>query len=69
MLMPAGGTRLSNTPQTLVEKLNKLKMDDQEFFRFALNILPDITMQALAAARISNEDVALIIPIIGTNKL
>ena len=60
--MPAGGTRLPNTPQTLAEKLNKLKMNGMEVFRFAVKILPKVTLQALAAARLSMEDVSLIIP-------
>ena len=60
--MPAGGTRLPNTPQTLAEKLNKLKMNGQEVFRFAVKILPKVTLQALAAAGLSKEDVSLIIP-------
>ncbi len=62
LLMPAGGTRLPNTPQTLAEKLNKLKMNGMEVFRFAVKILPKVTLQALAAAQLSMEDVSLIIP-------
>ena len=62
LLMPAGGTRLPNTPQTLAEKLNKLHMNGMEVFRFAVKILPKVTLQALAAARLSMEDVSLIIP-------
>lgn len=62
LLMPAGGTRLPNTPQTLAEKLNKLKMDGMEVFRFAVKILPKVTLQALEAAQLSKEDVSLIIP-------
>lgn len=62
LLMPAGGSRLPNTPQTLAEKLNKLKMNGQEVFRFAVKTLPKVTLQALEAARLSIEDVSLIIP-------
>ena len=62
LLMPAGGTRLPNTPQTLAEKLNKLKMNGMEVFRFAVKTLPKVTLQALEAARLSMEEVSLISP-------
>ena len=62
LLMPAGGTRLPNTPQTLAEKLNKLRMNGMEVFRFAVKTLPKVTLQALEAAHLSMEDVSLIIP-------
>ena len=62
LLMPAGGTRLPNTPQTLAEKLNKLHMNGMEVFRFAVKTLPKVSLQALAEARLGLEDVSLIIP-------
>ena len=62
LLMPAGGTRLRNTPQTLADKLDKLKMNGMEVFRFAVKTLPKVTLQALEAARLGMEDVSLIIP-------
>lgn len=62
LLMPAGGTRLPNTPQTLAEKLNKLNMNGMEVFRFAVKTLPKVTLQALETAQLTMEDVSLIIP-------
>ncbi len=59
---PAGGSRLPHTLKTLAAKLDKLQMDGQEVFRFAIKALPEATLQALAAAGLGKEDVALVIP-------
>ena len=45
-----------------MKKLNKLKMNGQEVFRFAVKTLPKVTLQALEAAQLRIEDVSLIIP-------
>ncbi|MDR7868250.1 MAG: beta-ketoacyl-ACP synthase III [Sporomusaceae bacterium] len=62
LLLPAGGSRLPHTPHTLAAKLDKLHMDGQEVFRFAMRALPEATLQALAAAGIPKEEVALVVP-------
>ena len=62
LCIPAGGSRLAITPEGLSEKLNKLKMSGQDVFRFAKTILPEVTLQAMEAAGLTKDDIALIIP-------
>ena len=62
LYLPAGGSRMPITPEALAENLHKLKMNGQDVFKFAMRILPEATFQALEAAGIGKEEVALIIP-------
>lgn len=59
---PAGGTRMTVTPENIALNMHKVKMDGQEVFRFAMKILPEVTEKALEMAGIARKDVALIIP-------
>ncbi|MDT8903605.1 beta-ketoacyl-ACP synthase III [Anaeroselena agilis] len=59
---PAGGSRQPHTPQTLAAKLDKLQMNGQEVFRFAIKALPEATLEALAVAGLDKDDVALVVP-------
>jgi 3-oxoacyl-[acyl-carrier-protein] synthase III len=62
LLLPAGGSRLPVTPELIAANLNKLHMDGQEVFKFAMKMLPEVTEQALAIANLRKEDIDLIIP-------
>jgi 3-oxoacyl-[acyl-carrier-protein] synthase-3 len=62
LLLPAGGSRLPVTPELIDTHQNKLHMDGQEVFKFAMKMLPEVTEQALALAGLRKEDVTLIIP-------
>lgn len=62
LYIPAGGTRMAVTAENIAANMHKAKMDGQEVFRFAMRMLPEVTEQALEMAKISKEEVALIIP-------
>ena len=62
LLLPAGGSRMPVTPELIEAKQNKLHMDGQEVFKFAMKILPEVTEQALALANLRKEDIDLIVP-------
>lgn len=62
LYIPAGGTRMAVTAENIAANMHKTKMNGQEVFRFAMRMLPEVTEQALKMAKISKEEVALIIP-------
>ena len=62
LLMPAGGSRLPVTPEAIEKKLNTLHMNGHEVFKFAMKKLPEVMQQALEAAKIGKDEVALVIP-------
>ncbi|HWR30165.1 MAG TPA: beta-ketoacyl-ACP synthase III [Negativicutes bacterium] len=62
LLLPAGGSRMPVTAAMIEANQNKLHMDGQEVFKFAMKMLPEVTEQALAIANLHKEDVTLIIP-------
>ena len=62
LLLPAGGSRMPVTPELIEANQNKLHMDGQEVFKFAMKILPEVTEQALALANLRKEDIDLIVP-------
>ena len=62
LYIPAGGTRMEVTAENIAAHMHKTKMNGQEVFQFAMRTLPRVIEQALGMARISKEEVALIIP-------
>ena len=62
LFLPAGGSRLPLTAEGLAANLNKLHMHGSEVFKFAMRMLPEVTVQALALAGLRPEDVALFVP-------
>lgn len=62
LYIPAGGTRIPVTAENIAAKRNKLKMDGQEVFQFAMRILPKVTEEAIEKAGVSKDEVALVIP-------
>lgn len=62
LYIPAGGSRTPVTAENIAARRNKLKMDGQEVFQFAMKILPKVTEEAIAKAGISKDEVALVIP-------
>ncbi len=50
------------TAENIAAKMHKTRMNGQEVFQFAMRTLPRVIEQALRMAKISKEEVALIIP-------
>jgi 3-oxoacyl-[acyl-carrier-protein] synthase III len=62
LYIPAGGARMEVTAENIAAHMHKAKMHGQEIFQFAMRTLPRVIEQALEMARISREEVALVIP-------
>ena len=62
MMVPAGGSRKPTTAEVIEKKMNKIQMNGQEVFKFAMKKLPEVTEQALELANLHTEDLKLIIP-------
>lgn len=60
--MPAGGSRLPTTPQTLAEGLNTFRQNGREVYRFATQVMGDAAEEALRRAGLAPADVALLVP-------
>jgi len=60
--IPAGGSRLPTTPDTLAAGDNWLKMDGREVFRRAVRVIVDSASATMAAAGVTADDVALFVP-------
>src|SRR5512140_259892 len=62
LLMPAGGSRLPATHETVEKHLHSLKMTGNEVFRIAIRGMETISREALRLANLSVGDIALMIP-------
>lgn len=60
--VPAGGSRIPNTEQTLENRENFLKMNGKEVFKFAVTVLPKVTSDALSDAGLEVKDLSMIFP-------
>lgn len=60
--MPAGGSRMPTTPETLSDGLNTFQQNGREVYRFAVQIMGDTAEEALRRAGLSPADVSLLVP-------
>ena len=60
--VPAGGSHLPTSPETLFHKQHTIHMKGREVFRFATRVIVQATREALASAQLKIEDVNLVIP-------
>ncbi len=60
--LPAGGSRLPASPDTLREGLHYLKMEGNEVFKLAVTIMADAAQAALKKAGLECKDIDLVIP-------
>ncbi len=60
--IPAGGSRLPSTPQTLAAGDNWLKMDGREVFRRAVRVIVDSATATMVQAGVTADDIALFVP-------
>jgi len=60
--VPAGGSLIPTTAETVAQGLHYIQMNGREVFRFATRVMSQATQDALEAANISLDDVSLIIP-------
>ena len=62
LILPAGGSALPTTIQTVVARQHFIRMQGQQVFRFATRIMPEAARQVLHRAGRTVEDVALFVP-------
>jgi len=62
LFVPAGGSRQPASAETVAERAHYVKMQGRDVFRFATRVLPESVTQALEAAKLSTEDMDLLIP-------
>lgn len=60
--LPAGGSRLPPSLETVNGNLHYIKMNGREVFRFATRVMVQATLEAVSAARLTIKDIDLIIP-------
>ncbi len=60
--LPAGGSFLPASPETVLNKQHTIHMNGREVFRFATRVLVQATKEAVASAQLKIEDVHLVIP-------
>ena len=60
--LPAGGSRIPTTQETLDNKLHLIQMNGREIFRFATRVLASSTREAIQIAGLEMDDIELIVP-------
>ena len=62
LIVPAGGSRTPTSEQTIEERGQYIKMKGQEVFKFAVNALPNATLEALNRAGLKPSDIDFFVP-------
>jgi 3-oxoacyl-[acyl-carrier-protein] synthase-3 len=60
--MPAGGTRMPATAETVAKNLHSIHMDGNEVFKFASRIVPKVAFDVLKDTNVAVGDVDIVIP-------
>lgn len=60
--MPAGGSRMGCTEQTVKDKLHTIHMNGKEVFKFAARVVPDTAERLFEKAGLSKDDLDLLVP-------
>jgi 3-oxoacyl-[acyl-carrier-protein] synthase-3 len=60
--MPAGGSRMPATAETVAQRLHYVKQDGQQVFKFAVKKISEICEQLLTRNNLTANDVSIMIP-------
>ena len=60
--VPAGGSKKPNDEETVKNRENFVVMKGQEVFKFAVRVLPKVTLEALKKAKLDVQDLSMIFP-------
>lgn len=60
--VPAGGSRLPTSPETLLNHQHYIHMNGREVFRFATRVMAQATKEAVSQAQLQLDDIHLVIP-------
>lgn len=62
LTLPAGGSCMPPTAETVLNKQHTIHMNGREVYRFATRVIAQATREAVASAQLKLEDVQLVIP-------
>ena len=62
LTIPAGGSRLPASAETVANNLHTIQMDGRKVFRFATRVMRQATIEAVEKAGLTLEDIDLLIP-------
>jgi 3-oxoacyl-[acyl-carrier-protein] synthase III len=62
LTLPAGGSRMPATEQTLKDRKHYVQMDGSEVFKFAIKIMGEAAEKALESCGLKKEDIDFLIP-------
>lgn len=60
--LPAGGSRLPSSPETVENKLHFISMNGRDVFKFAVRVMGTATEEVLRKAGLTKDDIDLFIP-------
>ncbi len=62
LVVPGGGSKCPITPKNVHQRLNTISMLGREVYKYAVNAMKLACQQALEAAKLTAQDVAMVIP-------
>jgi len=62
LTVPAGGSRIPSSVESVLNRLHYVKMDGKEVFKFAVKIMGDAAEKALEKCGLDKEDIDFLIP-------
>lgn len=62
LYLPAGGTRIPTTQESVAKRLHYLKMEGNKVFKVAVRAMYESAINVLHQAKVKTEDIAMLIP-------
>lgn len=62
LIVPAGGSRMPTSIETLKDKLHTIQMDGKEVFKFAVRIMEKTSLSVVEKANLKLEDLDFLVP-------
>ncbi len=62
LIIPAGGSKMPATKETVEQKLHTIRMDGKEVFKFAVRVMEKSSLEVLKRAGLKKEDIDFLIP-------
>jgi 3-oxoacyl-[acyl-carrier-protein] synthase-3 len=62
LIVPAGGSKLPASPDTVLRNLHTIQMDGREVFRFAARVVDKATREVVEQAGLTLDDIKLFVP-------
>ncbi len=60
--VPAGGSKLPSSAETIAQRLHYIQIEGRKVFRFATTVFVELVEESMRACRLTKDDVALIVP-------